>query len=159
MNFEHELSALKKQAEENQAAIERLSIQIAETQKDEWPNAADKIWHIAADGEIEYFCKYDYPDSVAKLIARGNAYRTEAEAKSADEQIQWMREFLIAGDLEPARHGFEIAFDPAGLLVFRLTAVYWGARKFSTVEKRNAWIESHGGIDVVRERLARGWPV
>ena len=154
-NFEQQLSSLKKQAEENQSAIAQLSIQIAETQKDEWLKAGDKVWFVQSDGRIDCACI----GNITRLIARGNAYRTEAEAKSADEQIQWMREFLIAGDLEPARHGFEIAFDPAGLLVFRLTAVYWGARKFSTVEKRNAWIESHGGIDVVRDRLARGWPV
>ena len=153
-NFEKQLSALKKQAEENQAAIERLSKQIAETQsKDEWPKNDDKVWFIDSRSKVDW-CR---GANAEKLMARGNTYRTESEAKSVDEQIQWMREFLIAGDLEPARHGFEIAFDPAGLLVFRLTAVYWGARKFSTVEKRNAWIESHGGIDVVRERLARGY--
>ena len=153
-NFEQQLSALKKQAEENQAAIEQLSIQIAETQKDEWLKAGDKVWFVQSDGRIDWA----YIGNITRLIARGNAYRTETDAKSADEQIQWMRDFLIAGDLEPALHGFEVAFDPTGLLVFRPTAFYWGARKFSTAEKRNAWVESHGGIESVRERLARGYP-
>jgi len=127
---------------------------------DEWPRVNDLYFTVRDDGSIaSRQCGVDieYDRSCKK---RGNVYRTREAAQAADNQIQFIRRAMTAGDLPPdAGKGFEVYYGRSGNLLYREVTGIDGVRKFSTIEKRDSFIESEGGIDIVREKLRKGWPV
>ncbi len=80
----------------------------------------------------------------------------EHAAIEAREQQDFIREWLNAGDVKGNESAVEILLEHGGVSYNR-THANNGAPKFSTEQKAREWVDSHGGPDVVRERLARGW--
>jgi len=92
----------------------------------------------------------------AARIARGNCYPTVSAAIDARDQQDFIREWLNAGDVPNESTGAVIAFENNKLEI-RFPIRSYGVPKFSSIKKGREWVDSHGGPDVVRERLARGW--
>lgn len=102
--------------------------------------------------------EYVYVSALAIAAYRGWILG-QASLKEADEQIQFLRRAMTAGDLAPDAVGYGIYMSKGG---YPTPFQYEGFdcfRKFSTMEARDAFIKSEGGIEVFRARLAKGWPV
>lgn len=144
-------AAIKAECEKLGAEIERLK-----TGGGEWPEYGYEYFYITSNGnpqrDIWANAKAD-----RSLQARGNIYRTVEAAKVADEQIQFLRRAMTAGDLAPDANGFIICTEKSPYQ-YQSTRLI-GFRKFSTIEARDAFIESEGGIEIFRQKLAKGWPV
>jgi hypothetical protein len=153
-------AAIKAECEKLGAEIERLK-----AGGDEWGDQfkyGDKYWFIDNNGMALRGAWTDHPVDERRK-ARGNIYRTEQAAREADEQIQFLRRAMTAGDLAPDAEGAGL-ISRVGKADFLIEnpngwALLSGFRKFSTIEARDAFIKSEGGIEVFRARLAKGWPV
>jgi hypothetical protein len=119
------------------------------------PKIGEYMYVIVGHGGVD---KVYYGDEYSKgCIARGNCYPTEAAAIDARKQQDFWWEYLSAGDVARGETGFPLSFDGSHKLWDAITWNITAAPKFSTLEKARAWIDSHGGPDVVRDRLTRGW--
>lgn len=97
------------------------------------PNEGQELYVIAGNGHV-YVCKELNNNSYAKeCIALGNCYPTELAAIDARE---W-QDFIRGALSNQAK--------PTDL-----------SNRFY-IDLKHEWVESHGGFDVVRDRLARGW--
>jgi hypothetical protein len=119
------------------------------------PKIGNMYWFVRGTGSIDYAknCADDYDRA---RIARGNCYPTEQAAIDAREQQDFIREWLNAGDVPNDQAGFIVTFYNGQRYVGFVDDAYFGP-KFSTADKARKAVESHGGPDVVRERLAKGW--
>lgn len=145
-------AAIKAECEKLGAEIERLK-----AGGSEWPKKGDKYWYIQVSGG-PCGSTWDGFDFEIEARARGNVYRTVEAAREADEQIQFLRRAMTAGDLAPTDSGHCVMIYNS-----RADNDVWktcdGFRKFSTIKARDAFIESEGGVEVFRQKLAKGWPV
>ncbi len=90
-------------------------------------------------------------DDGKEYQVRGNAFPTEAIAKSAKAHADWWREF----DLSDDGGEFEI-YSHGGLLDTWSTKGYYGNPKFTTKDAARAAIERLGGEQKVIEMLNKG---
>jgi hypothetical protein len=124
---------------------------------DEWPRIGDEGW-ICNHFGLTYKQTYTGTASDLAIKARKLWHRTEQAAREADEQIQFLRRAMTAGDLAPDETGYTFGVYNKGPDCEPWTTCV-GFRKFSTIEARDAFIKSEGGIEVFRQKLAKGWPV
>jgi hypothetical protein len=119
------------------------------------PKVGDYIFYIAGDGGVAGVgCNTS--QYIQDMIARGNCYPTEQAAIDAREQQDFIRSWLNAGDVPNDKPGYEVGFGVNGLSIDHCSGAWYGTPRFSTELKAREWVESHGGPDVVRDRLARG---
>lgn len=149
--LQKELSELKQKVESIEKRIESMP-----DEKGKWvPKFDDQYYFIDSGGCIEAFTNTEHEKDIGH-IARGNCYPTEQAAIEAKEQQDFWRDWLSAGDVPSDKSGYIIRFDCKKIDIV-WTACEYPMPKFTSTQKAREWVDSHGGPDVVRERLAMGW--
>jgi hypothetical protein len=109
------------------------------------------VYHTGIEWKTDWTCR------APSLIASGNYFQTREEAQEVATQRNFMTEYISAGDLETTDYGFVLWIDPLGKFERRQAKAGETARKFSTREKIDAFIEKWGGESEVVARLQKGW--
>ena len=149
---------LQKELIEIKQRFESIEKRIESMPDEKWrwvPKVGERYWYLDSCGEpSSEVCDNDEVDKAR--IARGNCYPTEQAAIEAREQQYFWRDWLSAGDVPSDKSGYIIRFDCKKIDIV-WTACEYPMPKFTSTQKAREWVDSHGGPDVVRERLARGW--
>ncbi len=149
---------LQKELIEIKQRFESIEKRIESMPDEKWrwvPKVGERYWYLDSCGEpSSEVCDNDEVDKAR--IARGNCYPTEQAAIEAREQQDFIREWQNAGDVAKDARGYVIAFDEKHPVISEWSFNY-GLPKFTSTQKAREWVDSHGGPDVVRERLAMGW--
>ena len=138
-----------------QKCIEILTSDAAPVEREyrvgEWVSALrESYFVIDGVGDVGQVINCNDDDGKEYQV-RGNAFPTEAIAKSAKAHADWWREF----DLSDDGGEFEI-YSHGGLLDTWSTKGYYGNPKFTTKDAARAAIERLGGEQKVIEMLNKG---